>query len=132
MAVDFRASGEAALQVGPGVPPQMRQHARLRAAEIIDEPVIDFGHDQPSGRVGARPARAVDVDFRRGGQHAVHRVARVGLGRQVGAADGCTVDRVMQAGVAPDRTQDAVFDIVEGKFFTFHLGQFLAPGPVGK
>src|SRR5262245_2796785 len=46
-------------------------------------------------------------------------LTRVRSGLQVGATQARAVDRVVNSVVVPDRPQNAMLDVIEGKFFFF-------------
>src|SRR6266481_9198123 len=101
----------------------MLEDAGFAAAEILREPIVDAGDDQPS-TLDLHRSR-VDELARRLVQEAIRIIGREGTWREIRAAEGRAIQYVMDPRIIPDRPQNAVFDIVQGQPFAFDGDQVL-------
>src|SRR5260221_12690096 len=103
----------------------------LAAAEIDLIPVVDRRNDEAAA-FHRRAARMVDV-LRRG---ALEQHFGIGagewLGPQIGASECGAVDGVVDARIAPDRSQDAMLDVIEAERLALDCDELLAPWADGE
>ena len=107
---------------------QMFDDASVVAAEILNKPVVDARHHQ-TAILDLRTAGMIDEIARRSFEQVIGVCAGKRLSLQVRATERCSVYGVMDAGIPPYRTQNAVFDVIQCHGLAFNGYEFEFPWP---
>lgn len=101
----------------------------ISVAKIRVEPVIGL-RDRRALAVNSSAVWAIDESDRIIAQLLFQGVRIVGCANQVGTSNRRAVQRIMQARILPNRTEDSALDAAEADLLAFDHDKFLVPRPI--